>query len=610
MRLRIVNSTDDRAAELLSAVADEAAAAGADVVTDPSPPPGSAEDVCLFVPLAGAPDPANCPAAPMRSIALCTAHPGSPTFDISTQLASRADRAFDLTTAGTLEQRRRGVRAERFRLGLGERWHIPKVEAAGERPCEILFLGPHNSRRERMLAANASALAASRSAIHLGSPNSESSALPAGADRAILFTRASLVLDVHPFRPHGIDWTLALQAIGAGALPVFEHVLDPYPLVPRQHMMVANGDQLATVARGLLDDPERLREMAGDARRLACQQLPMRPSVERLLAIAESITHRPRLRQRRARSRSRSDATAVTKEPEQPPALDVRSRARKLAALDVIANRRLAKQRELEAQDVPLAARRIHETPAWASARPSVAMCVPVHNDGETAVLALESATGCDGVEIELLVFDDGSTDDSLDRVITWMERRPHVAGSLTSSPVNRGLGAARNVMLTDARAPYAFMLDADNLVYPRALAALVDALEKDPDAVFAYGLLERRRGTRSVGLLSAGPWEPARLRSGNYIDAMALLRREAVLEIGGFGESLSLYGWEDFDLWCRVAEHDLHAQHVPTFIGRYHERPESMLSVASIDASDAVRELRGRYPRLAPDIPRPEAPA
>ena len=127
---------------------------------------------------------------------------------------------------------------------------------------------------------------------------------------------------------------------------------------------------------------------------------------------------------------------------------------------------------------------------------------------------------------------------------------------------------------------------------------------------MFAYGLLERRRDGRSVGLLSAGPWDPARLRTGNYIDAMALLRREAVLEVGGFEESLSLYGWEDFALWCSVAELGLDAQYVPTFIGRYHERPDSMLSVASIDASDAVRELRERYPRLAPEIPRPEESA
>jgi len=164
--------------------------------------------------------------------------------------------------------------------------------------------------------------------------------------------------------------------------------------------------------------------------------------------------------------------------------------------------------------------------------------------------------------------------------------------------------------MLAMARAPYAFMLDSDNLVFPRALPQLVDALVEDSDAVFAYGLVERRRDGRSVGLLSAGPWEPARLRSGNYIDAMALLRCQAVLEMGGFEEGLLLYGWEDFDLWCRVAEAGLHAQHVPNIIGRYHERPDSMLSLASIDTSDAIRELRGRYPRLAPDIPRSGGPA
>ncbi len=604
MRLRIAESSNDRAAELLSAVADEAVAAGAEVTIGPSTAPQSAEEVCLFVPVAADADPVNIPSEPMRSVAICIAHPGTSAFDVSTRVAGSAARAVDLTTAGTLEQRRRGIRAERFRLGLGERWRIPQPSLPADRRCEILFVGRHSPRRERVIAANASGLAASRSAIHLGSPHSGSPAPPRDAARAALFADAAVVLDIHPFRPHGIDWTLALQAIGAGALPLFEHVLDPSPLVPREHMMVANGDQLATIARGLLNDPERLREMSQGARRLACEELPMRPSVERLLTMAEEIARGARRRRRRARGQSRKAATPVVSAPEEPPALNEDLRARKLAALDVIARRRLARERDLGERNRSLAMHRAHESPAWALAQPNVAVCVPVHDDGSTAVRALESAIGCAGVDIELLVLDDGSADDSLDRVVTWLERRPHVAGSVIASPVNRGLGAARNAMLAMARAPYAFMLDADNLVFPKALRRLVDALEKDPQAVFAYGLLERRRGGRSVGLLSAGPWEPARLRSGNYIDAMALLRREAVLEIGGFAESLALYGLEDFDLWCRVAELGLHAQHVPTFVGRYHERPDSMLSLASIDVSDAVRELRERYPRLAPDIP------
>ena len=600
MRLRIAESPDDRAAELLAAIADDAVAAGAEVTIGPATSSPRAEEVCLFVPLPET----NPPAAAMRSVAICIAHPGTPAFDLSTRVAGTAAAAVDLTTSGALEQRRRGVRAERFRLGLGERWRVPPTQPAGDRPCDILFVGRHTPRRERMIAANAAALAATRSAIHLGPPSGALSALAAGVDRAALFAAASVVLDVHPFRPHGIDWTLALQAIGAGALPVFEHVLDPWPLVPQEHIVVANGDQLATLARRLLDDPERLRGMAKDAHSVAVEELPMRPSVERLLAMAESVARTPR--RRRGRGRDPADAAQVRKTPAQPTAPDAGRRALKLAALGVIARRRGARARELAERDLSLAARRVHESPHWASARPTVAICVPVHDDGATAVRALESAVGCDGVDVELLVLDDGSTDDSLDRVTAWLEGHPHVAGSVIASPVNRGPGAARNAMLAMARAPYAFMLDADNVVFPTALRQLVDALAADPDAVFSYGLLERRRGGRSVGLLSAGPWEPARLRAGNYIDAMALLRREAVLELGGFEESLSLYGWEDFALWCRVAELGLHAQYVPAFVGRYHERPDSMLALASIDASDAVRELRERYPRLGPDIPPP----
>lgn len=242
--------------------------------------------------------------------------------------------------------------------------------------------------------------------------------------------------------------------------------------------------------------------------------------------------------------------------------------------------------RERQSGRQPQAVETAHLTPAYLSVRPRVSVCIPVRNHGHEIVEALESVVGAEGPLVEILVLDDCSTDRTLETVVEWMEARNHVLGRVMTRPVNRGLGAGRNDLLRIARGEYAFMLDADNSIYPPAIARLCEALDADPTAAFAYCMLERHNAGRSRGLLSDGPWEPDRLRDGNYVDAMAMLRRLSVIELGGYSEDIRLYGWEDFDLWCRIAEHGGHGLFVPEILCRYRQNEHSMLSVSAIDGT------------------------
>jgi hypothetical protein len=144
-----------------------------------------------------------------------------------------------------------------------------------------------------------------------------------------------------------------------------------------------------------------------------------------------------------------------------------------------------------------------------------------------------------------------------------------------------------------------AFMLDADNETYPLALEHLVAALDADATADAAYGMLEQFSSQGAVGLLSQFPWKPERLRTGNVIDAMALWRTSRLRALGGFTIDRRLHGWEDYDLWCRLAEQGGHATLVPEVLARYRVSPHSMLSVTNISTRSAVSVLIERYPKL-----------
>jgi hypothetical protein len=90
--------------------------------------------------------------------------------------------------------------------------------------------------------------------------------------------------------------------------------------------------------------------------------------------------------------------------------------------------------------------------------------------------------------------------------------------------------------------------------------------------------------------------WDPDRLRYGNFIDAMAMVRRTALDDVGGFSTEPAIYGWEDFALWCALADRGHRGNLVPEIVARYRVGLHSMISMTNIDASGAWSALLRRY--------------
>ena len=143
-------------------------------------------------------------------------------------------------------------------------------------------------------------------------------------------------------------------------------------------------------------------------------------------------------------------------------------------------------------------------------------------------------------------------------------------------------LGAARNAGLAAARAPLCLLLDAGHALYPRGLGVLADALDVDPGAAFAYPIQEvigePDRFAEAGGdyLLSFLGWEAQRLRRGNYIHAPVLVRTDVLRAVGGVSADDALRGFEDYDLWCRIADRGGRGVLVPQVLARRSESGRS----------------------------------
>jgi hypothetical protein len=154
------------------------------------------------------------------------------------------------------------------------------------------------------------------------------------------------------------------------------------------------------------------------------------------------------------------------------------------------------------------------------------------------------------------------------------------------------------------ARGELMFVLDADNAIYPTALGKLVDALDRDPGAAFAYPLIARTRSGAPAGLLSRYAWDPEMLGRSNYIDAMALIRLDDFFALGGYTEDILMTGWEDFFFWCACAETGRRGRLVPEVLATYRQTAHSLLEWTQTDTTAAWSVLHARFPHIIPLTP------
>lgn len=218
-----------------------------------------------------------------------------------------------------------------------------------------------------------------------------------------------------------------------------------------------------------------------------------------------------------------------------------------------------------------------------------VTVAITLFNLGDFIAEALESVRVQTLAALDLVIVDDASDDGGGEAARRWLERHGSRFGrcALLLHESNRGLADARNQGFEWSRTPFVFILDADNEIYPRCLEVCLEAAERrQADGV--YTILEMFG--EASGVAGTDGWDPARLRAGNYIDAMALVRREAWRAVGGF-RRMPISGWEDYDFWLKFAETGRRLACVPEILCRYRVRSASMLRTVT-NAARSVEML------------------
>jgi len=183
--------------------------------------------------------------------------------------------------------------------------------------------------------------------------------------------------------------------------------------------------------------------------------------------------------------------------------------------------------------------------------KPVVSVIIPTHN--RTALLreALDSVGGQTFRDYELIVIDDGSTED-IEAAIAGHATRPKIVRQAHEGPA-----AARNRGIQEAAADLVAFLDSDDLWHPTKLEVFLRVAEAKPDINVFYGpmLPIDLRGNPVPGRTKRchDGWITEKLFCSSFVHVPTILcRKVAVLAAGGFDAALPVC--EDYDLWLRLS--------------------------------------------------------
>ncbi|MDP2867647.1 glycosyltransferase [Methyloversatilis sp.] len=233
--------------------------------------------------------------------------------------------------------------------------------------------------------------------------------------------------------------------------------------------------------------------------------------------------------------------------------------------------------------------------------RPLISVVMPCYNAGPYLEQAVSSALDQINVRTEVVLVDDGSTDDSLTVAESLDARYPGRVTVLRSD--RRGPYPARNLALKQARGTFVAFLDADDWWEPDALSKLLDAI-RAADVDLAYC------GWQNVGEgVESKPYIPAAyeqedmaahfVRTCPWPIHAALLKREVVDALGGFCEER--FSSMDYHFWLRVYGRTERIVRVPEVLAYYRWHGSGQVSAVKwrqvLDALWAQKDFLASYP-------------
>jgi|SRR6187402_58526 len=210
---------------------------------------------------------------------------------------------------------------------------------------------------------------------------------------------------------------------------------------------------------------------------------------------------------------------------------------------------------------------------------PAITVLMPAYNAASYIAEAIDSVLGQTFTDIELIIVNDGSTDNTLNIIKSYHDERIVVIDQ-----PNQGVATALNTGLKQARAPYIARFDADDICNPQRLEKQLHFLENNPeyilvgsdaeyvlengDFLFDFKCIAHTHDEVMQKLYFYCP----------FIHSAVMYKKEAVYNAGGYSDNA--HNFEDYLLWTSLAK-----------AGKFCNLPQSLIKIRLNSASVTIDE-------------------
>lgn len=223
--------------------------------------------------------------------------------------------------------------------------------------------------------------------------------------------------------------------------------------------------------------------------------------------------------------------------------------------------------------------------------KPTISVGIASYNQAQYLNSAISSALDQTVKAHEIIVIDDGSTDNSL-----AIARSYESEGIKVISQVNKGLSSARNTGIMNATGDYILPLDADDMLLENAIEKITKVAKKtNADIISPYfkcfGLAQDE-----IILMENPTIED--FKTANRIGYCSCIRRSVLLEVGGYNPKMVL-GFEDYDLWFDLLKRGKKLVTIPEVLWLYRIKEDSMYKNAQKHEKELLAQIKINHPEI-----------
>lgn len=217
-----------------------------------------------------------------------------------------------------------------------------------------------------------------------------------------------------------------------------------------------------------------------------------------------------------------------------------------------------------------------------------ISVVIPAYRQAQYLPDAIESCISQTRLPNEIIVVDDGSPDNTHEIAKKYQVK--------VIRQVNKGLASARNTGIMNAIGDYILFLDSDDILLDNAISAIIKCIEETGADIVSGSFKEFGIRQTNVVLMENPKLED--FKTGNRIGYCSAVKREALLEVGGYSPRMTL-GYEDLHLWVNLLSRGKVIKTIQEIIWLYRTKEYSMIN----DSIKHHEELMGQIFKDFPDF-------